>query len=360
MRRVSFLNIDFGLLIPVVVLIILGLTTLFSLNFTFFRTQFLFLIIALFFFIIFTNIDYKAFQLYSFPIYVVSLIVLLLVLFLGIESRGAVRWVDVFGFRIQFSEILKPFLAVSFSSFLANSKNTSLKIFFMTIFFLLPIIFLIYKQPDLGNAFIYGGVAIFTLVAYGFPIVWFVIFSFLILSVSPFIPHFLQEYQRQRIFTFLNPTVDPLGTSYNAIQSIIAVGSGMFFGRGLGDGTQSGLRFLPERHTDFIFAALSEEFGFIGSLVIIVSFTFLLYRIYTIFINSEDEFSKIFSITSFFLILMQLFINIGMNLGLLPVVGIALPFVSYGGSSLLSNFILLGLLTSISRNFKRREVLEIG
>lgn len=358
MRGVRFLNIDFGLLIPVVVLLILGLTTLFSLNFTFFRTQSLFLIISFFFFIIFANVDYKAFQLYRFPIYIFSLVVLLLVLLLGVETRGVVRWVDVFGFRIQFSEILKPFLLVSFSSYLSNSQK-SLKTFFITILFLLPIVLLIYKQPDLGNALIYAGVVILTLIAYGFPFVWLIIFSLLIFFISPFIFRFLQEYQRQRIFTFLSPTTDPLGTSYNTIQSIIAIGSGMFFGKGLGAGTQSGLRFLPERHTDFIFAALAEEFGFIGALAIIASFAFLLYRIYVIFVNSEDNFCKIFSMTSFFLILIQFFINTGMNLGLLPVVGIALPFVSYGGSSLLSNFILLGLLTSISRDFRHREVLEI-
>ena len=223
----------------------------------------------------------------------------------------------------------------------------------------MPIGFLIYLQPDLGNALLYAGVILLTLIAFGFPIIWF--FGGLLMSsfMTPVIWFLLHDYQKQRLLTFINPSKDPLGTSYNAIQSIIAVGSGMIFGKGLNEGTQSMLRFLPERHTDFIFAALSESFGFIGSLIVVICFIFLLKRIYSIFSSLEDPFCKTFILAAFFLILIQMFVNIGMNIGIIPIVGITLPFVSYGGSSLLSNFILLGLITSVQNEMRREETLEI-
>ncbi|RJQ38896.1 rod shape-determining protein RodA [Candidatus Microgenomates bacterium] len=358
-RSGGIFNIDWSILIPVLILVVLSLATLFSVNTVYFKSQLFYLIISFFAFIFFSNVDYRVFQSYKGLIYIVSILTLLIVLFLGIESRGAVRWIDIFGIRIQFSEILKPFLAVSFSSFLANLKNLSLKSFFYALFIIFPIVILVEIQPDLGNALIYVIVAFFTLLAFGFSYLWFLLVSFLGILSLPFIWNFLHDYQKQRVLTFLNPSRDPLGSSYNTIQSVMAVGSGMFFGKGLGEGTQSLLKFLPERHTDFIFATLSEEFGFVGSLILILSFVFLLYKIFQIFLNSDEKFCKIFSSCAFFLILVQFFINIGMNVGIVPIVGVTLPFVSYGGSSLLANFILLGFLSSISKSLKDKDTLEI-
>jgi rod shape determining protein RodA len=150
-----------------------------------------------------------------------------------------------------------------------------------------------------------------------------------------------------------------LGVSYNVIQSVIAVGSGMFFGKGIGLGTQSGLRFLPERHTDFIFATLSEQLGFVGSILIVTCFVFLLYRIYKKSLKLSDSFEKNYFTIVFLVFLIQSFVNIGMNIGILPIVGVTLPFISYGGSSLLSNFIFLGFMTAIGKSSGKREVLEI-
>lgn len=360
MNRNGVFSIDWGIFIPVIVLVVLGLTTLFSINFSFFKTQLIYVIFSILVFIIFSNVNYKILQFYSLPIYITSIIVLFFVLILGIESRGAVRWIDIFGVRIQFSEIFKPFLLVSFASFLNGLKNYSFKNFLIIIALLFPVVFLIYLQPDLGSALIYAGVALFTLITFGFPFLWFLVGFILLAFLFPFIWHFLHDYQKQRVLTFINPTRDPLGSSYNVIQSMVAVGSGMFFGKGLGEGTQSALRFLPERHTDFIFATFSEEFGFVGGLVMILSFAFLLYKIFLIFSNSDDKFCKVFSMSAFFLLLIQFFFNIGMNVGLLPIVGVTLPFVSFGGSSILSNFILLGFLSSISRSYKNKKILEIG
>lgn len=358
MKRSPLLNIDWGLMAPVIVLVILSLTTLFSIDISLFRSQAVFFVVGIFAFLFFSQTNYKAVSVYSVPIYIASLVLLFIVLILGIESRGSVRWLEFFGFRVQFSEILKPFLAISLSSFLSSRDNYSLKTIFLASCFLAPIVFLVFLQPDLGNGLIYIMVTVLTFIIFGFPVRFFFSGLILFLLSLPIIWKFLHGYQKARILTFLNPN-DPLGLSYNAIQSVIAVGSGMLIGRGLGLGTQSGLRFLPERHTDFIFATISEELGIVGSILLVLTFTFLLYKIFMIFLNQEDLFCKLFAVITFSLIFFQFAINIGMNIGILPIVGITLPFVSYGGSSLLSNFILFGILSSMRPGGSSRKVLEI-
>lgn len=357
MDRAFLRNIDFRLLTPALILLMLSLITLFSLNFNLFKNQLFFSALSIFAFLLFSLVNQKIVKLYGLHIYIVSILLLFTVLLLGEESRGAVRWIEFAGIRIQFSEILKPFLALSLASFLVNRK-TSVGNFFLIFILFFPIFFLIFLQPDLGNALIYGAILILALILFGFPLRFFIAGVIFLAILFPFIFRFLHEYQRQRLLTFINPSSDPLGASYNSIQAIIAVGSGMLWGKGIGGGTQSGLRFLPERHTDFIFATISEQLGFIGATVIVACFAFILYRIFIIYQNSQDSFSKVFAGISFFLILIQFFVNIGMNIGLLPVVGVTLPFVSYGGSSLLSSFILLGLLSSTEK-LEREEVLEI-
>lgn len=358
-RRGIFSNIDWGLFTPAIILVILSLTTLISINIALFKSQLIYFFISLFVFFFFSHVSYKTAELYKIPIYIGSLILLGIILIIGTESRGAVRWLDVFGLRIQFSEILRPFLMISFSSFLAQ-RNNSPKTFFEIIVLMVPVLILITVQPDLGSALVYFGATVLTLIIFGFPFMLFLGGLVLGLFTTPFIFKFLHGYQKERLFTYFNSTKDPLGTSYNAIQSVIAVGSGSFFGKGLGQATQSGLKFLPERHTDFMFATISEELGFVGACLVLVCFTLLLFRMYSIFSSSEDSSVKLFVAFSFSFLLIQFFVNIGMNIGILPIVGIALPFVSYGGSSLLSNFIILGLLSSVTYVSRNRKVLEIG
>lgn len=358
MNRHSLLKNDWGILTPVLVLATLSLTALFSIDFSLFKSQLMFFIIGIFIFIFFSQMNYKNMRFYSLPIYVFSIISLIILLIIGVETRGSVRWLELFGFGIQFSEILKPFLAISLASYLSSRNSYSLRTLILVICFLMPVVILVFWQPDLGNALIYALVVIMTLAVFGFPLKFFFSGLIILSILSPIFWKLLHEYQKQRILTFLNPN-DPLGLSYNAIQAVIAVGSGMLVGRGFGSGTQSGLRFLPERHTDFIFATLSEELGLIGSILIVITFAFLLYKIIAIFQNQEDLFGKTFSIITFSLIFLQFFVNTGMNIGILPIVGITLPFVSYGGSSLFSNFILLGILCSMNKNDSSRKVLEI-
>lgn len=354
----SYFRADLSLLIPALVLVILGISGIFSLNFDLFKLQIVFFIASIIVFFFFSQVNYQNIKNLAVPIYVTSIILLAVVLFIGIESRGSVRWLGFFGRGIQFSEILKPFLAVALASFLSYKENYSIKKFLIILLLIIPIFILIFLQPDLGNALIYLITTILVLFSFGFPIRYFLTLFALGTVSMPILWQFLRDYQKQRLSTFLQLKVDPLGSSYNAIQSVIAVGSGMVFGKGFGQGTQSILRFLPERHTDFIFATLSEELGLVGSIIIILTFSFLLYRILIISRKTDDSFVKIFSMSVFFLIAVQFFVNAGMNVGIAPVVGVSLPFVSYGGSSLLANFILLGFLSSMSKDV-RKDTLEI-
>jgi rod shape determining protein RodA len=359
MNRKGLLDIDWFLILPVAILVAISLVTLFSLNLSLFKSQVMFLLVSALAFLFFSQANYQILKVYSKPIYILSLILLGLVFFLGVESRGAARWYDLFGLRIQFSEILKPFLAISFASYVLNKKTYTFRSLLDIFFLLAPIALLIFIQPDLGDALIYVGIVLATTFFLGFSLKYFLGLVLPVLAIFPIIWRFLHDYQRQRILTFFDAGKDPLGSSYNVIQSVIAVGSGMIMGKGLGQGTQSGLRFLPERHTDFIFATISEQLGFVGTVIVLLCFAFFLYKIYGIFKNSDDKFCKTFSVIIFFAFLIQIFTNIGMNIGIVPIVGVTLPFVSYGGSSLLSNFIFLGFLSSINKTVRNKDVLEI-
>jgi rod shape determining protein RodA len=359
MKLGIFHRIDWQLLVPSLVLIAISLVTLFSVNGVLFRNQCIFFLLSVAVFIFFTQVEVGLWEFFAKTIYIVSLVGLVFLLFLGIESRGAVRWLDIGGLRLQFSEVFKPFLALALASFLAKQEHVSLRLFGKFLLLLLPIAFLIYKQPDLGSALMYILASFLTLMIYGFPLWWFGGMVVGLGALIPLVFRFLHDYQKQRILTFLHLTNDPLGTSYNAIQAMIAVGSGMLLGKGLGLGTQSGLRFLPERHTDFIFATISEDLGFVGATLTIGAFLFLFYRLFAIYKDAGTIFGKVFIAATFSLLFVQFFVNIAMNIGIMPIVGVTLPFVSYGGSSLLSNAIFLGLASSIGSSLKKKSVLEI-
>lgn len=359
MRKKTLLGIDWWLMAPVAVLLIISLVTLLSLSKSLFLSQLFTLVIGLIAFFLASHIRVETLQRLTIPIYLFSLVALFVVLIIGFESHGAVRWISFFGFPIQFSEILKPFLAISLASYLSKHQDRSFRSLLTVLFLLAPIFGLIAFQPDLGNALIYSDVVLLVLITYGYPIRWFLLLALPFIFVSPVVWELLHDYQRRRLLTFINPTSDPLGASYNVIQAMIAVGSGMFLGKGLSQGTQSGLRFLPERHTDFMFATLSEGLGFIGAVIILAAFVFLCIRIYMVFMHVQNDFARIFATIVFSFFLVHFFVNIGMNVALLPVVGVTLPFVSFGGNSLLANFILLGFLTAISSTYSRQSVLEI-
>ncbi len=312
--------------------------------------QLVFLLLGLVILVIFANIDYRLFTNFWWPVYIFSILALLVTFILGVESRGSVRWLEIFGFRLQLSELLKPFLLASVAAFLTRYPPVTLK----RIAGLVPLLgiplFLILKQPDLGSAIIFflSFAAMVFVAGIKLPYLFGLGASATILA--PLSMHFLKNYQKSRILSFFNPSADPLGSSYNAIQALIAVGSGMILGKGLGQGTQSHLLFLPERHTDFVFASLAEELGLVGVLVVLLAYFVILFRIIRILQKSEDLYTSVFLTGLAFIIFSQVFINVGMNVGLMPITGITLPLVSYGGSSVFSTMIILGLVENVSRN----------
>ncbi len=360
MHKFSVNRLALSILLPGVLIVALSLSVFYSIDPSIARQQLFFLAASLLAYLIFLNIDYKIFGFYSKYLYFFMVASLLVLFLIGIEARGAVRWIDIFGIRFQFSEIIKPFFIIFVAQYITGNEDRSFGKFIKAFLLLAPIFFLTLKQPDLGNAMIYLIVLLFMLFSAGFPVRYFLTLFASAALPFPFILSLLHDYQKARLLTFLNPSADPFGTSYNAVQSLISIGSGGFFGKGFGQATQSILKFLPERHTDFIFATISESLGFFGAFILIALYVFLLYNIYRIAMNLSDEFSRIVLLGFYFLLLTHIFLNIGMNIGIIPIVGVTLPFASYGGSSLLTSFILLGIVSSIRFDNTRHHVLEIS
>lgn len=340
-------RVDFFLFIPIILLISISILILNSISSSLFPNYYIYIAVSIFLFFIFSNIDYEMFSSFYHLIYFICLFLLILVLLIGNITRGSVRWISLGNLTIQPAEIVRPFLVLFWSSFIAaNTRLTFKRSFVLFMSFLLPV-FLILIQPSLGVS-ILTAVSFFGVVL-SLPIdKKFIFFPFLvIILLIPLIYFFLAPYQKQRIKTFLNPSIDPFGAGYNSIQSMIAVGSGQVFGRGLGKGIQTQLQFLPEKHTDFVFAAIAEEMGFLGVLFIFMAYFFLFWRLVDLMSKKKSILAVAFTSGLFFTLLFQLFVNIGMNMALMPVTGVTLPLVSAGGSSLISIMISLGLVSGI-------------
>ena len=314
------------------------------------QTVFTFVGLLTYFFI--SQIEVKSIKNLIFPLYIIIVLLLILVLFLGIEARGSVRWIPLGIFNIQPSEFAKPVLILFLAQFWSKNFPSWISIF-KSFLISLPLVILIFKQPDLGSSL--SLLAIWFGMLFGARVSFkkILILGLIILFIVPTSWLFLHDYQKQRITSFLSPDSDPLGRGYNLIQSTIAVGSGEFFGRGLGRGTQSRLQFLPEFRTDFIFASIAEEMGFLGSLIILSLYLFLFIYCIKIATSVNDLFNFLIIFGTLSMLLFQFFVNTGMTLGLLPITGITLPLISYGGSSLIATLFSLGMISSVEK-FKRR------
>ncbi len=352
-------NFDWLIVLAILVLLLLGLAMVGSVTSGLLLHQVFYAFLGLFLFFLVSRLDYRIFPKLAFWLFIFTIFALLSTFLFGRLTRGSIRWIQLGAFAFQPSELVKPFLILTFASLAVSQKIFNLKSFLINLFFILIPAFLIFRQPDFGSSlvvvFVWGAILFTSGLAWR----WLVGGLFFLGALLPLIWRLLKGYQKERIYTFLRPLSDPLGAGYNMIQSIVAVGSGQFIGRGLGRGTQSHLRFLPERHTDFIFASLAEEFGFVGAALLILSFGFLLWRILRIGQRSTDPFGFLICVGAFTLIFSQVFINIGMNLGLVPITGLTLPLVSYGGSSLMATMICLGLVESVARLTRPQEGLEI-
>lgn len=354
---------DFFLFLPVALLLGIGIFILASVAPANLGTHLLYVFISLCFFFLFSFIDLEIIFPFSPVVYLFSLFLLVLPFFFGLAVRGSVRWIPVGQFTIQPSEIVKPLVALIFAWYWARRKISLGNIFFAGLIFL-PIIILIFLQPDLGSSLAITSIFIGCLFASPLQVKHVLVFLAIFLITVPLLWFSLKDYQKYRVVHFLNPYSDPLGKGYNLIQAKISVGSGKLFGRGFGRGTQSHLAFLPERYTDFVFASLTEEMGFLGGTVILLLYFWLFSRMLKIASRSlttyaNDKSFFLLSVAIIFYLSFQVLVNIGMNIGLLPITGIPLPIVSYGGSSLLSTMISLGFLESIANRFNREKSIEI-
>ena len=281
-------------------------------------------------------------------LYGLGVLLLLAVLVMGEIGKGAQRWLDLGVIRFQPSEIMKLAVPLMVAWYVAERPlPPASKVLLVASLVLVVPTILIARQPDLGTALLVASSGIFVLLFAG--VAWRLVFfvAALLAAAAPVLWYFLREYQRQRVVTFLNPENDPLGSGYHIIQSKIAIGSGGFYGKGWLNGTQAHLDFLPERSTDFIFAVLGEEFGLIGILVLLAIYLFIIARGLYIATQAQSTFTRLVagSITLTFFV--YVFVNIGMVTGLLPVVGVPLPLVSYGGTSLVTLMAAFGILMSI-------------
>ena len=276
--------------------------------------------------------------------YAVCVSLLFITLFFGLMASGSRRWLDLYFLNLQPSEIMKIAIIVCFARYyhrIQTAEIQNYKFILVPLILLLIPCYLVLQQPDLGTSILIAGTGVIIIWLAGLNIKYFVYSALLLIVSLPFAVSLLKPYQKSRILTFFNPDRDPLGAGYQIIQSKIAIGSGGFFGKGFLKGTQSYLEFLPEKHTDFIFTLFSEEFGFIGSMMLLLLYILLIYRIISIGFYAKSFFSKLFCFGFASAIFLYIFVNISMVLGLLPIVGAPLPIMSYGGSSMLS--IMLGL-----------------
>jgi rod shape determining protein RodA len=295
-------------------------------------------------------LNFNKLRVWAYFFYAVCLVLLVLVLLVGHTGLGAQRWVNIGPFRLQPSEVSKLAVILALARFLAAGRfRGSLglrEIVGPGLLLALPLV-LILQQPDLGTSLMFlfiGGVMVFCaglqlwLIASVFPITVF---------LAPILWRGLEDYQQRRILAFLKPELDPFGSGYHIIQSKIAIGSGGLWGKGLFQGTQSELRFLPEQHTDFIFSVIAEQFGLVGCLLFLVLYTLLILRGFEIAYETDDTFGALIVVGVITMIAFYVLVNVGMTTGLLPVVGVPLPFVSYGGSSMLTMWIGVGLILNV-------------
>ncbi len=304
------------------------------------------------FFLLFIIISFSRIQFWyksAYLFYFIVLILLFAVDLFGVTASGSKRWISLFYFNLQPSELMKVSLIIFLARYyykIPSQNVNNIKHIFIPFFSLMIPVFLVISQPDLGTAVLIAISGLIVIWLTGFRIKYF-LYSFIVLiCLIPVGIAFLKPYQKSRILTFFNPERDPLGAGYQIIQSKIALGSGGIFGKGFLQGSQSYLDYLPEKHTDFIFTLFSEEFGFVGSLILLLIYAFIIYRIAVIGNQSRNNFAKLFCFGFAAAFFVYVTVNMAMVLGLLPIVGAPLPIMSYGGSSMLSIMIGLGIVMS--------------
>jgi rod shape determining protein RodA len=354
---------DWLLMGAVLLLMALGLLSLFSLSsvsaFPFFGRQLLWAGVGLVFLFFASLVDFRLYKTQSYVVlffYGITLVLLAIPLLGNFTVRGVQAWLTFGSVFLQPVELAKLALIILLAKYFSKRHIEIYRIQHLIVsgvYLAVPAI-LVLLQPDLGSAVVLMFIWIAVVVFSGMKLRHFFVLTLLAVILTVFAwGFFLAPYQKDRITTFLNPYDDPQGAGYQMIQSMIAVGSGKLWGKGLGYGSQTHLHFLPESETDFIFATFAEEWGFVGSLVLLALVFVVLWRIIRIGLVNSDNFSRLYTLGFAALIFSQAFIHIGMNMGVLPITGITLPFVSYGGSSLVTLLIGVGILQNIKINSRR-------
>ncbi|NOZ54334.1 MAG: rod shape-determining protein RodA [Gammaproteobacteria bacterium] len=350
------LHIDLPLLVGLLALAMISLFILYSASgqdMTVIWRQTIRLVIAFTIMLVLAQIKSNTLKRWTPWLYAIGVILLIAVLVVGQVGKGAQRWLDLGLFQFQPSEVMKLAVPLMVAWYLSEYPlPPDRKRLLMTIMVIAIPFILIVKQPDLGTSLLVAGAGFFALFFAGLQWRLLGLMTAIFAASAPLAWYLMHDYQRQRVLTFLNPEQDPLGTGYHIIQSKIAIGSGGLYGKGWQNGTQSQLNFLPERSTDFIFAAYAEEFGFIGILVLLAIYLFILIRGLLIAMQAQDTFTRLLagSLTMTFFI--YVFVNMGMVTGLLPVVGLPLPLMSYGGTSVVTLMSGFGILMSIHTHRK--------
>lgn len=360
-------NANLTILITAILIVSIGILSIYSSSYQqegglwqlIYKRQILWFILGLVLFLLMSNFNYRHLWDMNYLLYLCTIFLLILVFILGTVRLGAQRWLKFIWFNVQPSEIAKLVMVIFLARYFSRKSTevVSLEVNKMGILraLVLPFLFvaipmgLIVEQPDLGSTAMLLLIFIAMLYLAGVRFRYIFIFLLMIIICLPIFWHFLRDYQKERLLVFLNPNIDPLGAGYTVIQSKIAIGSGGFFGKGWLKGSQSQLRFLPESHTDFIFATFAEEWGFLGSSALLFLYYLLIKQGIAIARGSRDNFGRLLAFGISLMLGIQVFINIAMNLGLAPVVGLPLPLMSYGGSSLFLTFTSLGILSNINK-----------
>jgi rod shape determining protein RodA len=352
----KFFKLDWVILITIVLLLAIGFLALYSVSrgdsgtdLGNFKKQLISGAVGIIFMFTIAFFDYRSLSFFSTKLYFLTLGVLFLVLFFGTTIRGTTGWIGLGAFHIQPVETAKLAMVIFLASFFSQKKSQLsivVRITASIVLIFFPV-YLIIRQPDFGSAMV-------------IVVSWAVMLSisgisrknllilFLLGAIISYSGWFvLRPYQKERLINFVNPYNDPRGSGYNVIQSMVAVGSGGLFGKGLGHGSQSQLNFLPEKHTDFIFAVIAEEMGFLGATSVIFLLGLLLYRVKEVARLAGDNFGYLLAVGILVMLFSQILVNIGMNIGVMPVAGVPLPFLSYGGSSLVAVFASIGIVQSI-------------
>ncbi len=354
----SLRKFDWVLLVSVFLLFFLGLATIYSVtlnqeqnNFDDFNKQIVFAVIGFVVLMVLSVTNYSAFWVHNRLLALLMMIFLWAVLFFGTTIRGTKGWFQIAGLGIQPVELAKIVLIIILAKFFSNRFqhfNVSKHVIVSFVLFLLMAVPVL-LQPDLGSTLVLGGTWFILLILSGVDKKYIAIILILAIVVAGIAwVAFFKDYQKQRILTFLDPSSDPLGSGYNVSQSVIGIGSGRMWGRGLGFGSQSQLKFIPESQTDFIFAVIAEELGFWGVLLVLGFWSLIFYRLLKIAKSAKNDFGMYLVLGIMSVFILHIIVNIGMNMGVMPVMGISLPFLSYGGSFLIVCLTMIGIAESVA------------